>query len=67
MPTVVLQGVERRTAVLVERNHLTIDDRVVRHVGKRLHDAGVSDVEVVVVPRSQVNRSIALNLNAIAR
>jgi hypothetical protein len=60
---VLLQGVERRTALFVECNHLTVDDRVVRHVGERIHDARVSDVEVVVVPRSQVNGPIALERN----
>ena len=49
---------------LIERDDLAIDDRLVRHLRQALHDARVSDAEVVVVARTQMN--VASGLNAIA-
>ena len=61
--TVVLEGVERGTAVIVERDDLAVDDRVVRHLRESLHDARISPAKVVVVTRPQMDDSVALERN----
>jgi hypothetical protein len=45
-----LEGVERRTAVLIECDHLAVDDGVVGKLREGLDDAWISDAEIVVVP-----------------
>jgi hypothetical protein len=44
-----LQGVERRTAVLIESDHLAVDDGVVGQFREALDDAWISDAEIIVV------------------
>ena len=40
---IVLQRVEGRPAVRIERHDLAVDDRFIRHRRQRLHDAGIAE------------------------
>src|SRR5262249_62031253 len=56
---VVLQDAEGWPTLLIECNDLSIDHCVVWQLHERLHDLRISGVEVVVVPRSQMNDAMA--------
>jgi hypothetical protein len=45
---------------LVERDDLAVDHRVVRELRQRGDDARITAAEVLVVPRPQVERTLAL-------
>lgn len=58
---VILKGVEGGLPVLVERDHLAVDDRFIRHGCERLDDARIATAEIVIVTRSQLHLAAALN------
>jgi hypothetical protein len=51
---------ERRSAFLVERHQLTVNNGVVGQRSQRLNDGGAPAIEIVVVARSQVHGAIPL-------
>jgi hypothetical protein len=71
----ILQQIERRFALTVQRHDFTIDHGIVRQRAHRLYDSGISTVEVVVVPRAQMHlvagfdreRPVVINLISYAQ
>jgi len=55
-----VERVERWTTLLIESDDLAIDHRVGRQLLERLHDRGISSVEIVVVSRPQAHVAIPL-------
>ena len=51
---IVLQHIERRPALGIERNDFAVDHSVIRHRIQRLHDAGIAAIEVVIVPGAKL-------------
>src|SRR5687768_2809170 len=58
--TVVLQGVERRTTALVERDDFAIDYCVVGKAGKALDNRRIAQAEIVVIARAEVQFAVRL-------
>jgi hypothetical protein len=54
---VILERIEGWPALGIERHNLAVNDRLIRHRGQSLHDSWVSDVEIVVVARTELNLS----------
>jgi hypothetical protein len=47
-------------ALIIERDHLAIDNRLVRQFRQALHDVGISAAEVIVVPGAEVDSTSSL-------
>src|SRR5437762_12148258 len=52
---VVLQRAERWPPVVIQRDELAVNHRLVRQLRKTAHDGWIADAEVVVVAGAQVN------------
>ena len=46
-------------AILIERHHLAVDDRLIRHGCKRLYDAGIARIEIVIIPRAEMHLALS--------
>jgi hypothetical protein len=57
---VILERVEGRLAILVERDDFAVDDRFVRQLGEPGDDVGILGGEVLVVARAEVNFAAGL-------
>ena len=58
---VILQQIEGRLALRIERNDLAVEDGLIRHRLESLQVTGISAVEVVIVPRAQPDFAAGLD------
>ena len=58
---VVLEDVERWPPGFIQRDHLPIDDSLVRQRFKRFDDGRIPQAKVVVVPRAELNLGSSLD------